>query len=189
LYYDPFMATAATVTSFPIRLIGALALDPAIYEEVEADPRATAQAFLVVLMSSVSAGIGAFGWGDGSIRRILFISGLALMSWTAWALVTFAIGTKLMPDPQTRSNMGELLRTIGFASAPGILRVFGVVPGATIPAFTITAIWMLCAMVVAVRQALDYTSTARAIAVCAIGWTLAILIAVSIGLFLSPPVS
>ena len=108
-------------------------------------------------MSSVCAGIGAFGWADGSIRRILFISGLALMSWTAWALLTFAIGTKLMPDPQTRSNVGELLRTIGFASAPGILRVFGVVPGATIPAFAITAIWMLCAMVVAVRQALDYT--------------------------------
>ena len=85
--------------------------------------------------------------------------------------------------------MGELLRTIGFASAPGILRVFGVVPGATIPAFAITAIWMLCAMVVAVRQALDFTSTARAIAVCAIGWALAMLIAVSFGLFLSPPVS
>ena len=182
------MANAVTVTSFPIRLIGALALDPTIYEEVEADPRATSQACLVVLMSSVSAGIGAFGWTDGSIRRILFISGLALMSWTAWALVTFAIGTKLMPDPQTRSNVGELMRTIGFASAPGILRVFGVVPGATIPAFAITAIWMLCAMVVAVRQALDYTSTARAIAVCVIGWALAILIVLTFG-FLSPPVS
>jgi hypothetical protein len=189
LYYDSFMPTATTVTSFPIRLIGALALDPAIYEEVEADPRATGQAFLVVLMSSVSAGIGAFGWGDGSVRRILFISSLALMSWAAWALLTFAIGTKVMPDPQTRSNVGELLRTIGFASAPGILRVFGIVPGATIPAFAITAIWMLCAMVVAVRQALDFTSTARAIAVCAIGWALAILIAVSFGLFLSSPVS
>jgi hypothetical protein len=110
------------------------------------------------------------------------------MSWAAWALVTFAIGTKLMPDRQTRSNVGELLRTIGFASAPGILRVFGVVPGATIPAFAITAIWMLCAMVVAVRQALDYTSTTRAIAVCVFGWALAILIVVTFG-FLSPPLS
>jgi hypothetical protein len=183
------MADTATITSFPIRLMGALALDPTIYEDVEADPRATGQAMLVVLMSSVSAGIGALGWGYGSIRGILFISGLALLSWAAWALVTFEIGSRLMPDPQTRTSVGELLRTIGFASAPGMLRVFGVVPGATIPAFVITAVWMLCAMVVAVRQALDYTSTARAIAVCAIGWTLAILIAVSIGLFLSPPVS
>ena len=182
------MATPATITSFPIRLIGAVSLDPAIYEEVEADPRATGQACLVVLMSSVSTGIGAFGWGNGSIPRIVYISGLALMSWAAWALVTLAIGTKLMPDRQTRSNVGELMRTIGFASAPGILRVFGVVPGATIPAFAITAIWMLCAMVIAVRQALDYTSTARAIAVCIIGWALAILIVVAFG-FLSAPVS
>jgi hypothetical protein len=183
------MATSATITSFPIRLMGALALDPTIYEEVEADPRATGQALLVVLMSSVSAGIGALGWGYGSIRGILFISGLALLSWAAWALVTFEIGSRLMPDPQTRTSVGELLRTIGFASAPGMLRVFGVVPGATIPAFVITAIWMLCAMVVAVRQALDYTSTARAIAVCALGWALAIGMAVGMGLLFSPPVS
>ena len=183
------MPTTATVTSFPIRLIGALALDPTIYEEVEADPRATGQAALVVLMSSVSAGIGALGWGYGSIRGILFISSLALISWAAWALVTFEIGSRLMPDPQTRGDVGELLRTIGFASAPGMLRVFGVVPGATIPAFVITAVWMLCAMVVAVRQALDYTSTARAIAVCALGWALAIAMAAGVGLFFSPPVS
>jgi hypothetical protein len=169
--------------------MGALALDPAIYEEVEADPRATGQAALVVFMSSVSAGIGALGWGYGSIRGILFISGLALISWAAWALVTFEIGSRLMPDPQTRGDVGELLRTIGFASAPGMLRVFGVVPGATIPAFAITAVWMLCAMVVAVRQALDYTSTARAIAVCAFGWALAIAMAAGVGLFFSPPVS
>src|ERR1700704_6011584 len=71
------MATSATITSFPIRLMGALALDPTIYEEVEADPRATGQALLVVLMSSASAGIGALGWGYGAIQGILFISGLA----------------------------------------------------------------------------------------------------------------
>ena len=72
-----------------------------------------------------------------------------------------------MPEPQTRADVGELLRTIGFASAPGMLRVFGIVPGATIPAFAITAVWMLAAMIVAVRQALDYQSTSRAVAVCA----------------------
>jgi hypothetical protein len=169
--------------------MGAFALDPTIFEEVEADPRATGQAALVVLMSSVSAGIGARGWGYTSLRGILFISGLALVSWAAWAVVTFEIGTRLMPAPETRSDVGELLRTIGFASAPGILRVFGLAPGATLPAFAIAAIWMLCAMVVAVRQALDYTSTARAIAVCALGWALAIAMAVGIGLVFSPPVS
>jgi hypothetical protein len=181
--------TRAIRTTFTLRLIGALSLDPPIYEEIEADPRATGQAVLVVVLSSVSAGVGAFGWSAGSWRGILFISALALLSWATWAVLTYVIGTQLMPEPQTRADVGQLLRTIGFASAPGLLRVFGVVPGATVPAFTITAVWMLAAMIVAVRQALDYTSTMRAVAVCAIGWVLSVGLAVGLQLFFGPTVS
>ena len=94
-----------------------------------------------------------------------------------------------MPEPQTKVDMGELLRTIGFANAPGLLRVFGVIPSVSYPAFAIAAVWMLLAMIVAVRQALDYKSTARAVVVCAMGWALSIAISLVIGLFLSPPVS
>ena len=181
--------TTKTVTTFPIRLMGALALDPPIYEEVEGDPAATGQAMLVVVLSSVSAGIGAFGWGSGSLRGVLFISALALVSWAVWAVLIYVIGTQLLPEPQTRADVGQLLRTIGFASAPGMLRVFGVVPGATLPAFAITAVWMLAAMIVAVRQALDYESTMRAVAVCVIGWTLAFGMAVGLQLAFGASVS
>jgi hypothetical protein len=181
--------TASTRTTFPIRLIGAMALDPVSYEEVEADRGATLQAMLVVVLSSLSAGLGARGFGSGSLQGVLFISALALVGWATWAIVTFQIGARLMPEPQTRVDVGELLRTIGFASAPGMLRIFGVVPGATIPAFVITSVWMLAAMIVAVRQALDYQSTWRAVAVCALGWTLAIAIAVTIGLVFGPTLS
>ena len=181
--------TSDTRTSFAMRLIGAMALDPLLYEEVEADRLATAQALIVVVFSSVGAGIGARGFIGNSIPGILFITALALVSWATWALVTFEIGARLMPEPQTRVDVGELLRTIGFSAAPGMLRVFGVVPGATIPAFAITAVWMLAAMIVAVRQALDYQSTGRAIAVCMIGWTLAIAIAAIIGLMFGPTLS
>lgn len=181
--------TAATRTTFPIRILGALALDPVIYEEVEADRAATLQALVVVVLSSLSAGLGARGFGSGSLQGVFFISGLALVGWATWALLTFQIGARLMPEPQTRADVGQLLRTIGFSAAPGMLRVFGVVPGATIPAFAITAVWMLAAMIVAVRQALDYQSTWRAFAVCALGWSLAIAIAVTIGLFLGPALS
>lgn len=180
---------ASIPTPFPIRLLGALALDPVIYEEVEADRSATWQAMLVVVLSSLSAGIGAFGWGTASWRGVLFISGLALVSWATWALITFEIGTRLMPETETRADVGQLLRTIGFSAAPGMLRIFGIVPGATLPAFVITAIWMLLAMVVAVRQALDYQSTARAVAVCGLGWALSIGIAVVLQLFFGPVVS
>jgi hypothetical protein len=183
------MATTTTTTPFVMRLIGALALDPVTYEEVEADRSATGQAMLVVVLSSVGAGIGARGLGSGSLQSVVFISAVSLLAWGAWALLTYQIGVRLMPDTETRSDVGELLRTIGFSAAPGMLRIFGIVPGAAIPAFAITAIWMLAAMVVAVRQALDYKSTARAVAVCGLGWALAIAIAVGLGLVFGPTVS
>ena len=78
------------------------------------------------------------------------------MAWAAWALLTYEIGAKLLPGTNTRVDVYELLRTIGFASAPGMLRIIGVVPALTRPIFFLTAVWMLLAMIVAVRQALDY---------------------------------
>ena len=179
----------ARTNSFVQRLIGAVSLDVAIYEEVEADRGGTGQAFAVVVLSSLAAGVGARGFGGSSPINIAFFSMVALMSWAAWALLTYHIGARLLPGPQTRVDVGELLRTTGFAAAPGILRIFGVLPGVTLPAFAISAVWMLAAMIVAVRQALDYTSTARAIAVCVLGWTLAIVLAIALGLFFGPTVS
>jgi hypothetical protein len=183
------MATTTTSTPFVMRLIGALALDPMTYEEVEADRSATGQALLVVVLSSVGAGIGARGLGSGSLANTVFLTALSILAWAAWALLTYQIGVRLMPAPETRSDVGELLRTIGFSAAPGILRIFGIVPGAAIPAFGITAVWMLLAMIVEVRQALDYKSTARAVAVCGLGWVLTIVIAVGLGLVFGPAVS
>jgi hypothetical protein len=183
------MADTTLRTSFFMRLFGAAALDSVIYEEVEADRTATGQAMVVVVMSSLAAGVGASGLGGMSARNAFVISAIALIAWAAWALVTFEIGARLLPEPQTRVDVGELLRTIGFASAPGMLRVFGIIPSVTKPAFVITTVWMLLTMVVAVRQALDYTSTARAVAVCGLGWALAIGIALALGLFFGPTVS
>jgi hypothetical protein len=62
-------------------------------------------------------------------------------------------------------------------------------PGLTIPSFAIAAVWMLVAMIIAVRQALDYTSTARAVAVCGVGWVLAITFAILFGVFFGAHVS
>ena len=183
------MVTETVTNSFLQRLIGAAALDVAIYEEVEADPSAMGQAFTIVVLSSLAAGFGASGWNGASIANIGFISIVALIAWAAWALITFEIGARLMPEPQTRVDLGQLMRTIGFAATPGLLRVLGAIPGVTIPAFAITAIWMLATMIVAVRQALDYTSTARAVAVCLLGWLLAGAMAVALGLVFGPTLS
>ena len=50
------------------------------------------------------------------------------------------------------------------------LRIFGLIPGVEGGVFFITGIWRLAAMVVAVRQALDYSTTWRAVVVCLIGF-------------------
>lgn len=183
------MATITGTNTFLQRMVGAAALDAAIYEEVEADERATIQAAAMVLLSSAAAGIGATGLGGHALTNVMFVSTVALLAWAAWAVVIFEIGVRVMPQPQTRSSIGELLRTIGFATTPGCLRVLGVLPGVTIPVFAVTAVWMLAAMIVAVRQALDYENTARAIAVCTLGWVLATAIAIALGLAFGPTLS
>ena len=168
--------------------MGAAALDAAVYEDVEADLGATAQAFIVVVLSSVAGGIGAIGI-TGSAVNIAFFSMVALLAWVGWALVTYTIGVHMFAEPQTSADVGELMRTIGFASTPGLLRVLGVMTPLAKPVFVLTAIWMLAAMVVAVRHALDFTSTARAVAVCVVGWLLAIAFAVAFGLMFAPSVA
>jgi hypothetical protein len=175
--------------TFLHRLIGAAVFDVDTYEEVEADRTATPQAFLIVLASSLATGIGATGFSGRAFGGVFIMSIAALMGWAAWALLIFQIGGRLLPEPQTRVDVPELLRTIGFAATPGLLRVFGVLPALTIPVFALTAVWMLATMIVAVRQALDFTSTLRAVGVCLLGWLLAGLIVIAIGLWLTPSLS
>ena len=157
------------------RMLRAVKLDPHLYEEVEADATAMTQAMLVVVLSSAAAGIGSMGMVQ---HPNLILSALgALIGWYIWAFMTYWIVTKLLPEKDTKAEYSQLLRTIGFSSAPGILRVLGVVPFLTNLVFMVAGIWMLAAMVIAVRQALDYQSTARAVGVCAIGWIIQLLFA------------
>ena len=114
------------MASFSERMIGAAMLNVSTYEEVEGDTNATPQAMAVVVLSSVANGIGAFGLGG--FKGLIWGTVGALVGWVIWAALTFLIGTKLLPEPQTRSDIGELLRTIGFASSPGILRLCGLIP-------------------------------------------------------------
>ena len=161
--------------NFISRIIRAAKLDAHLYEEVEADKNAMHQAMLVVVLSGVAAGLG--GVAKGGLPGILLGTVAALAGWYIWAFLIYLIGTKLLPEPNTRSDIGELLRTIGFSSSPGLIRVLGVIPGLEGGVFFVVAtVWMLVAMVIAVRQALDYTGTMRAIIVCIIGWVVQILI-------------
>lgn len=166
------------------RIFRAACLEAELYEEVEHDPGATVQAFVVVVLASVACGIGSLG--NGGVGSVAAQTGAALIAWLGWAAVTLLIGTRLLPGEHTESDMGELLRTLGFSSAPGLLSIFAVIPPIAGPVFLIIGAWMLVAMVIAVRQALDYCGTGRAIAVCLVGFPIyAVLISLSL-LLLGP---
>jgi len=162
------------MVDFSGRVLRAAKLDINLYEEVEADKGALGQAMGVVILSSIAAGVGSMG--IGGLGRILPGTIAALISWYVWAYLAYFIGTRFLPEPQTRADLGELLRTIGFSSSPGLIRVLGIIPGLTTIIFFLASVWMLVAMVIAIRQALDYRSTSRAIGVCLVGWIIQLFI-------------
>ena len=156
------------------RIVRAAKLDINLYEEVEADKGAMGQAMGVVVLSSIAAGIGSIG--TIGVKGIIIGAITALIAWYVWAYMTYFIGAKILPEPQTKADHGELLRTIGFSSSPGLIRVLAIIPGISGIIFAVASIWMLTAMVIAVRQALDYQSTLRAVGVCIIGWVIQAII-------------
>ena len=148
------------------RMVRAAKLDVRVFEEVEGDRGSQMQALGVVVLSSIAFGIGT-GAGIGGLV-IGTIAGV--IGWYLWAFITYIIGTRLLPEPTTRADHGELLRTMGFANAPGVISILGVIPGLRGIAIGVAQVWMLVAAIVAIRSALDYQSTWRAIAVVVIGW-------------------
>jgi fatty acid desaturase len=177
------------MTFVAYRALRAALLDPAVYEEVEADASATGPAVALVLLSSVAAGFGASGWSGPSLWTQLAITGIAFATWAAWAVLVLQIGSRWLPGPRTRADTGQLLRTLGFASAPGLLQVFGMLPPLTVAVFVIAWVWMFAAMVVAIRQALDYERTSRAIAVTATALVLVVGLVIVFGWLFGPAAS
>lgn len=166
------------MASFVQRMIGAARLSPATYEEVEADKSALGQAMLVVALSAAAAGVGEIG-DKGLLRPIASAFG-ALIGWYIWAVLTWFIGTKLLPESTTQADIGQLLRTTGFSAGPGIIRIFAFLPMLGGFIRIVAGVWMLSSMVVAVRQALDYQATWRAVLVCVIGFAVNVAIGVAI---------
>jgi hypothetical protein len=156
-------------------------LDPRTYEEVEANRAAMPQAVAVVVLASVAGGVGLLDVHAPNPTTLITQSAGALLGWVSWALLMYSIGTRFLPEAQTQANAGELLRTLAFAGAPGLLRIFGVIPKVGWEIYVVASIWMLIAMIVAVRQALDYQGTGRAVVVCVVGWALSLAIAALIG--------
>ena len=162
------------------KMIRAAKFDVALYEEVEKDPGATTQAFLVVLIVAICGGIGAIGF-LGAKGILMGIVG-GIVGWVIWSALIFIVGVKIFKHT---SDMGELLRCLGFAYSPGALNILRFIPvvGFIVP--YITSIWLLVTFVIAVRQALD-VETGRAILVSIIGFAFYVVISFLIGSIFGP---
>ena len=177
----------ATISTYGYRLVRAALLDRAVFEEIEADRSALPQAVATVVLSSLAAGLGSGGAHGVSMQAFMAFSTAAIVSWALWSALIMQIGARLLPEAQTQTSFSELLRTSGFAAAPGLVLVFAAFEGVTAGIFVGAAIWMLAAMVVAVRQALDYRSTRHAIGVCALAWAFAVLLPLAFALLFTRP--
>lgn len=158
------------------RMIAAVQLKKSVYEEVEADKSATLQAMMVVVLASLSSGIALIFLPVQSDQEqstaVLIAIGLftALFGWALLAFIAHFVGTRLFPSPNTKADWGELARTLGFAQSAGVLRVFVFVPALGPIIYIAASMWMLVATVIAIRQALDYTSTWRAVLVTIVSY-------------------
>lgn len=156
-----------------MRFLGALVLDASAYENVEADRRSTMQSVAVMMAVCVAGGIGAVGFGLTGVPGFVAGAIVLLGAWILWAVTIIALGTGAFAEPQTKSDVRELLRVLGFAAAPGVFLALAAMPAAAPIVFVIVVAWMIAAAVIGVRQALDYRSTTRAVVVCIAGAVLA----------------
>jgi fucose 4-O-acetylase-like acetyltransferase len=177
------------MTRFIRRFIGVLVLDPVAFEDVESDRHAGLQAAIVVLLACIAGGVAAVGSTSMSLAAFATGALVTLGAWVVWALVITTIGTHLVPEPQTDSQPSELLRTIGFATAPGVFSGFAAIRPAAPFVFVVVSVWLIAATVVGVRQALDYRSLGRAVAVCVGGFVMVLAVLAAVGALLSRTVS
>jgi hypothetical protein len=169
------------MASFGDRIVGAMKLDVPTFEEIERDTNAMGQAIGVIVIAAVASAVGAGRFG---IMVLPFTALASLVGYLAWSLAVFLIGTKLMPEPTTKADFNQTFRVVGFAAAPGLFSVLGILPLIGGLVRLVVAVWTIAAMVIAVRQVLDYTTTAKAVVVCLIGFAVFFVINVMfVGLF------
>ncbi len=169
------------MASFQQRVLGSIRLDAATFEEVEHDHSATVQAAVVVLVTSVTTSVSWY-FGISSPGWILRGAVNAMLAWAVGAVALWQIGTRLLPGRNTEADLGQLLRCLGFAQAPGVIGVLAVVPLVGLFAPFVASAWVIAASFIAVRQALDYDNTFRAIMVCLLAWIVSVVVFMALGI-------
>lgn len=148
--------------SFARRVIGAVRLEPAAWDEIASEGNALVQAALVVLVAAAASGFAAASTGStalaaesalGSLSSWLLVAGLL---WVA----SRALGHRL--------GFGTGLRVVGFAMAPLALFALAALPIAHVEAVVrmVALALFFAGLVAGTRQALG-VETMRATLVCA----------------------
>jgi hypothetical protein len=166
--------------TFGERVVGAMKLEANAFEDVERDVTAMGQAVGVIALYAVSSGISWIRYNGLSGIATGIIA--ALIGYAVWAVIVWIVGTKVMPEPATKADFPETFRVVAFAAAPGLLCFIGIIPIlGWLVGFAIW-LWMIAAMVVAVRQVLDYSTTGKAIVVVIIGFIVNLVVGVILGI-------
>jgi hypothetical protein len=176
----PFPEEGA-MASFQDRVVGVIRLQAATFEDVEHDRTALPQAAMVVFavaLAGVIASIGGWFSASGAIVAILF----SFIGWAVSSAVVWLIGTRLMPGKNTQADYQEVLRVVGFAQAPGLIAVLGIIPILGYLFRFVAWVWTLIALVIAVRQALDYEDTLKAVIVCVVAWVVMLMAWMMVGI-------
>lgn len=163
------------MSSFQNRVIGALRLQAATFEEVEHDATATSQAAMIVIGGAISSALASLayfslmGFGVFATTALIGVIIRPIM-WVVGSYVLLIVGTKLMPGKNTQADLGQLLRCTGFAAAPMLGGILGIIPFLGILISLILGLWSIAATVIAVKAALDYDDIVKAIIVTVIAW-------------------
>lgn len=151
------------------RVVRAATFDVKFYNEVKDTPSLTNEALLVVIGSTVLASLGAL---QGGFRGLLatLIAGIA--GYYIWAWVTRLVGANFF---EGSGDMGQLLRTLGYASAPRALGLLGIIPCVGGIAMLISFLWTLATGILAVREG-HSVDTTKAIVISVIGWVIVVVV-------------
>jgi hypothetical protein len=165
------------------RIFRVFRLDATVFREIAEDKGAMSQAAIVVVvvffLSAIGSAIGAAIAGSGAILSffVTLLMGV-LISWLLWAVLTYFVGTLLFKG---KTDIPEMMRVLGFASAPNILGIFSAIPCVGWIAALAGGILALVAGVIGIREAMEF-DTGKAVITVLIAWVISFVITLIIGM-------
>ena len=152
------------------RMLRAAQLDATLFEEVENDRAATAQALAVVGIVSVAIGFGSIDVGvDFSVDALIGGTVLGLAGWVVWAGITYGLATTILRGKRNEADFAAVVRSLAFAQSVGAFRFFGFVGQVGDLVIWVVFLWQFLAVVESARELFDYESNKRLFGVVLMG--------------------